>query len=348
MLKKFIIINLLFFSSIFGEHVSQLRSKAREQRTEEIKRKKLKKQETQKKIESSIKSGIKKEKAKKKKDLAPSPLVLIDKVDAELAFVSSENNEISTELVTMQDVNRQGFDGSHYNSDDLIDMKLADEAGNDLKITMSDDDINRYLQKSNMSQDYIKRLSETWWFPDLAAFYKVLKESYRGRMALNYQIDSQVVVSEEEIKKYYDEHPVWIETSYVIETAFEPLGDKKIEELQKDLQEEDEKNGLCKIRWDLPSTIKESEIGKNNVFILDMQIGDVYLKTQADGVVLFRLKNKSLKHLVSYKDRHLEISRIIKLTKAEAAEKKVKESLREGALIYKPALSAPAETTDLN
>ncbi len=159
-----------------------------------------------KKVKKAAPAKIGKSKKAKKQISEDAPLMLLDESQAVIATVSPEKAQVLTSVVTLQDVNRQGFDGGQYTIEDLIDFSLMDHLSKDFKIDVTNDDINRYYQKMNLSRDHLKQIAESNWFPSVEAFNDLFKKNYRGRMALNSLVGSQLVVSEDEVEKYWIEN----------------------------------------------------------------------------------------------------------------------------------------------
>ena len=112
---------------------------------------------------------------------------------------------------------------------------------------------------------------------------------YRANSAISFESESQMVVSEAEIKKYYEENPILQETVYIVETAFVPFSDTDLnvdikEELEKYISDEINKpHYLC---WDAPVEVKESEITNQNKFLKDLQTSKNVLKRNLSFVDL--------------------------------------------------------------
>ena len=276
-----------------------------------------------------------------------APLVLLDQIQAVVTTIAPEKAQIVTTVITMQDITRQGFDGGQYSTDDLIDSALMDHLSQAFKVNVTNDDINRYCQKMNLSVEQLQAIADNWWFPSLDSFYELFKKNYRGRMAMNFLVDSQIVISEEEIEQYWKNNPVWLEPVYFVETLFIPFNGKSLEELQEEIADKEKRNKLSDLHWNPSSKVLESEIDSNNNFIFELAIGDSFLKPDADGVLLYRLQNKLPKREKSLPERKNEISNKLKMERTFLVEDQEKQKLRNNALIYKSTFEAPATTKEL-
>ena len=130
-----------------------------------------------KKVKKAAPAKIGKSKKAKKQISEDAPLMLLDESQAVIATVSPEKAQVLTSVVTLQDVNRQGFDGGQYTIEDLIDFSLMDHLSKDFKIDVTNDDINRYYQKMNLSRDHLKQIAESNWFPSVEAFNDLFKKN---------------------------------------------------------------------------------------------------------------------------------------------------------------------------
>lgn len=298
------------------------------------------------------KSNDKKDLEKKieKKELLDkeSDLELLDQIEAEVVSFGPEG--ASNVIVTKADIARRGsYDGGNYAIDDLVDEALADQYSSILKISLSNEDVDRFLKKNNLSQKQLTTYLDNWGYPSLEDFYEDFKKTYRAHAALNFEIDSQSAVSEEEIKKYYNQNPIYLEATYEIEMAFVPSSEDKMKQ-KVELEELAAKGKIpSNISWELPLVVKESEIEKNNNFILTMPVGSIFVKEVYDGFDLFKLKRKKSKQKVSLEERRREILDILKKEKYEKVSKKVRKNLQLKALIARPyeKYSLPLYSSDL-
>lgn len=325
-----------FVSLIQAAPVSQERAKANK---EHFERKKKVKKAAPAKIGTSNKL--------KTKISEDAPLTLLDESQAIVSTISPEKAQVVTTVITMQDVNRQGFDGGKYNCEDLINFALMDHLSQDMKINVTTDDINRYCQKMGLSKDQIKYISDSNWFPSIDDFYELFKKNYRGRMAMNFLVDSQIVISEEEIKKYWQDNPIWLEPIYFVEIVTIPLNGKSLEEFQKELAAKEKRNNLTDIHWQEPVKILDSELGENNKFVAGLKIGDVYIQPEDKEVTLYRLQNKEPKRRKPLEERKKEITNHLKMKKSFKVEQEEREKLKNNALIYKSKQSRPVNTKEL-
>lgn len=288
----------------------------------------------------------------KKEKLEPEfemgKLELLDKIEAEIITSTPESTD--TQIITTSDITKRGFDGGKYTVNDLIDEALADNLGKTFKISLTDDDVNKYLKRANLNtKQQIKELTEKWGYENVEEFYENFKKIYRANTALNYEMSSQIVVTEDEIKEYFDTHPINIEAVYTIETTF-VLHDstKTKQELKEELEQyvNGTKN-LNYIIWDLPIKVKKSEISNASRFLEDMTVGSIYIKELSDGFDLFKLICKEPDRVIPFEERKKDIINTLQNKKHEDAYLKVKNNLLDKAIIYVPDQKVPENIKEL-
>lgn len=279
-------------------------------------------------------------------------LTLLDQVEAEVVTFGPEGSE--TTIITTMDRIRRGFDGNKYSEDDLIDQTLADQFSRVLKVNISNEDINRNFKKMGITQKEVKSIADGWYFSSVDQFYEELKMIQRANAALKFEIESQLVASEEDIKREYDKKEIYEEAFYIIETAFVPYSeDKSIDDLKKELN--DYAKGIptaankFNIDWDQPVRINENEIPAANKFLLDLPVGDIFVKDVPGGFDLFRMKRRQLCRLVPLEDRRREIVGKLQQERYPEAYQKAMKRLRSEALISRPSqvFSVPKDVEEL-
>lgn len=265
-------------------------------------------------------------------------LVLLDQVEAEVVTFGPEGSE--TTIITKMDIIRRGFDGNKYTENDLIDQTLADQFSRVLKVNISNDDINRNFKKMGITQKEVQSIADGWNFASVDDFYEELKMIQRANAALKFEVESQLIASEEEIKKEYEKKEIFEDAFFIIETAFVPYNeDKSKEELKQELL--DFAKGIAtskfNINWDQPVKVKENEIPTSNKFLLDLQVGDIYVKDVPGGFDLFRMKRRQAQRLVTLEERRREIAGVLQQAKYPEAYEKTMKKLRSEALISQPS-----------
>jgi len=262
----------------------------------------------------------------------PVKLEVLDCIGAVVA------TEEQVEIITMQDVDKRGFDGGHYILKDLVNETLLDQLGEKFKINVEDKDVTRYLQKTNMSDEQIKSIAHMWGYPTVEDFYKVFKKMYRASSTLNYKVQSELVFTEDVIQERYQQTLMHQEALYTLETAFIPVAKNQDKEaIYKELCTYAEaKTAIASIVWDAPIDIVASEVPAANDFIFSMKVGDIYVKPVADGFDLFKLKALREERYIPIDERRSDIVNELRSEKYTSAVEKVLEQLHKDACIIYP------------
>ncbi len=273
---------------------------------------------------------------KKEKELSQPTkpqLELLDRIEAIVAV-----GEL-TDIITTIDIDRRGFDGHQYTVEDLVSEDLLDQLGAKFKVVVEDKDVTRYLQKMKMPEAQIKAIAQAWGYPSVQDFYTVFKKMYRATTSLNYQVQSELVFTEEVIKEYYEAHPILREAFYIVETAFVPLAQEEDREL---LYEElkayaQGKKKIPSIIWDAPAQIAKSDVPQANEFIFSMHEDEIFVKPVSGGFNLFKMNKISAECAAPLQERREEILTTLRNEKYEEAVNKVLNRLRTDAFILYPS-----------
>ncbi len=266
-------------------------------------------------------------------------LVELDKI------VAIVNNRPITEKM----IYRRGYDGTKYTLEDIIDFILLDDLGEKIKVNVNDEAISRYLQNIGADADQISKIIEYWGYADEDEFRNDLKIMYRGSSALNYEIESKISITEDDINKYYKNNIIKTDKKYLLRTAFVDLDSDKFSEsgedqdryLKKLAKKYNSKFDKClEWEWDPVIEIKPEEISEDNKFILDLSEGEIFIKKILDsnnkitGFNIFALQKIIEAGQVSLSKRRAEITKILQKDLYDNAVKQVKQELRNKADIY--------------
>jgi len=268
-------------------------------------------------------------------------LELLDQIESTVTYTNAE--KLETSIITKQDILKRGFDGGQYTVKDLEDEELADQLSKFMKASISNDDVNKNLKKNGLTDKQIEELSKSWGFSCKDDLFEYFKKIYRATGALNFEVESQLVSTQGEIEQYYSEHTnefeqdaiYNVEISFIQNTQQTLAGIPLKDELEQYVQ------GKIKapeyVYWENPVDIKSSEISSFNDFLVDLEIGSIYLKEFPDGYTLYKMKNKIPKKILSCKEVSQPIAAKIRRTKYESAASKAKEKLRKSAIIVRPS-----------
>lgn len=258
-------------------------------------------------------------------------LVELDKIEA----------VVNGQPITTKYISRRGYDGEIYQLTDIIDFYLADQLGERLKVDVSDDMINRYVQNLGLTIQDLSNVATHWGYPDINEFKADLKIMYRGKTAMQYELDAKMVISEEEIADYYREYPVTTEIRYVMRTAFVPqAADKDVQTQQVELEQLVQKYSANYERsawdWDPVVEVLASEISASNSFLFKLEPGEMYVKPVPAGFDIFVMLQVIPAGVVALEKRRNEIVKILTERRYPAIVAAAKQELRDQADIVYP------------
>ncbi len=258
-------------------------------------------------------------------------LVELDKIEA----------VVNGQPITTKYISRRGYDGEIYQLTDLIDFYLADQLGERLKVDVTDDMINRYVQNLGLTLQDLSNVATHWGYPDINEFKFDLKMMYRGKTAMQYELDAKMVISEEEIAHYYNAHPMTTEIRYVMRTAFVSQADDKDAqvqqaELEQLVQKYSENYERSAWDWDPVVEVLASEISAGNSFLFKLAPGEMYVKPVPTGFDIFVMMQVIPAGVVPLEKRRNEIVKILTEQRYPAIVAAAKQELRDQADIVYP------------
>ncbi len=257
-------------------------------------------------------------------------LIELDKIEA----------VVNGQPITTKYISRRGFDGEIYQLTDLVDFYLADQLGERLKVDVTDEMINRYVQNLGMTLQDLSNVALHWGYPDINEFKSDLKMMYRGKTAMQYELEAKMVISEEEIANYYHEHPITTEIKYVMRTAFVPLEEGKdaqvqqieLEQLAKKYSENYERSQWD---WDPVVEVLASEISAGNSFLFTLQPGEMYVKPVPTGFDIFVMMQVIPAGVIPLEKQRNEIVKLLSEQHYPAVVTAAKKELRDQAdIVY--------------
>ncbi|HVX01439.1 MAG TPA: peptidylprolyl isomerase, partial [Candidatus Babeliaceae bacterium] len=254
------------------------------------------------------------------------------KLDEGVAIVYGSERK---SLICASQLGRMGLDGKKRTLDDLIFEELNFQEAMKFKVPCDDQMVDKYIsdmrRKHNLSMDDIKQI-----FRASGYSYEDGREALRkmnvSAMMIEHKIKARMFVALSEVEQYYNEHPVFKETKYELQTVFIPYAGKSKDQLLTQI-EQFKQIGTCDlaIEWSSPFWLKESEIAD---FITKLEPGLISEPQEMkNGLELYKLVRKKDRRLVSFNKRHREITDILRKPKFEKMMAQYESELRNGASI---------------
>lgn len=233
--------------------------------------------------------------------------------------------------IILQSDMKPNLDGRPRNLKDLVLERLMLLDATNLKITVTDADVDRYLaqiQKQNnlTKADLSKAFRETGFTFEQGI--EQLRNSLVINSILDYRVKNKAVVDKKEIEKYYNDNPIYQDAEYVIAQAtipFEGSPDKKKIKIDNAIKSGEIINIVA---WDDPIKLKDDEFAPEKAYIKDLDAGSIVkLEETRDSLTLLRLISKTTKVLVPLEERERDITNILGKEKFDKALKEYHTSL---------------------
>lgn len=229
-------------------------------------------------------------------------------------------------IVTKSDIDRPGLNGEQRTLDDLIFENLVFLDAKAHGISVTDDEVDRYLdtiqRDNNLTQENLEQI-----FAASGYTYEEGKDLFKRMqtvsMMLDFKVRSKLMVRRKDVQKYYDEHPEYQEAEYCISRAV--IKDKTVAEVQECIE-----NHSCadEITWSASFWIQEAEIAEDKRFITTLKPGEIKIISQAVGPVeLYKLLEKKERRLRDIDERFHEITRTLQRPYYEQLMQEYKDSL---------------------
>lgn len=229
-------------------------------------------------------------------------------IDKVLAVIY--HNEGST-IVCQSDL-RPGLDGMPRDLPQAILDRLMVLDAQKLKITISENDIDRHLaqvQKMyNLTRENLLKL-----FKKMGYTYQEGREQLRTMQMIDsivdYRVRSKNLIEEKDVEAYYCEHPEIIPAEFKVAQIFIPFDKKQTKKQQEEtIKLLIETNAIDPERWDPEITLKANEIASDKAFIKDLSVGSIVrLQETEEGVRLLRLIDKKPEYVIPLREREREI-----------------------------------------
>ncbi len=232
-------------------------------------------------------------------------------------------------IITKFDCEKKSLDGQVRSSNEvLFDRLKYYEATNYYKISGYQEDAEKHLaaikSEHGLDDDGLVLLAKE----SGRTFEELLEELrmvYAIRRLMQELITNRIVVSEKEIKEYFNAHPVTVPSSYKVRKGTinkESMTEKDLELLFKTRKNQED------IVWGVSYWISENELAEHKKFITQMSIDQIALSDELDKeyevVQLLKIK---VEHTKTFEERYNEILQILRYPKYEELMKSYEEEL---------------------
>lgn len=242
------------------------------------------------------------------------------------------------------DEGRHGIDGRPKNIQNCIIEELIFQDAKKMKIPLEPEIVEEHLRRTMISfglkpGDEDKIFAQEGFTP--LEGRKEFEKIFAVQSMLDFKVKSDLVITEEQVIKYWEENPIVIEERFCIQTAFVSAAQKNKEGIKEGSQELEKriddliKTGKSKlsITWSDAFWIKKSELAQDLEMITTMQKGEVIKIAQNQGYQLYKLVDYEPEKLVPLHERYREIVETLKRPMFEQKMKNYHQELLKGATI---------------
>lgn len=231
-------------------------------------------------------------------------------------------------IITKSDIDRPGLNGEQRTLDDLIFEHLVFLDAKAHGITVSDDEVDRYLETiqrdNNLTHENLEQIfaASGYTFEEGRELFKRMQTV---SMMLDFKVRSKLIIRRKDVQKYYDEHPEYQEAEYLISRAV--VDNATQQDVTTWLADD-----ACahKISWSSPVWLQESEIAQDKLSITKLKTNEIITITKShNSVELYKLLEKKERRLRDIDERFHEISRILQRPYYEQLMQEYKDSLKQ-------------------
>lgn len=234
-------------------------------------------------------------------------------------------------IITFLDIDRKSLDGQKRSAKDVLLERLKFyEATEYYKISGYQEDAEKHLKaiknEHNLNDSQLASIFKESGYT-LEEGRKELEMTYAVRRLMQELVINRIVVSEKEIKDYYEKNPVHVCASYKVrkgKVKKSVLTQEQVEDLSKTGKHKEE------IVWMSPYWIFEDELAEHKKFITTMKVNAIALSEALDDEYEFVQVIKTKPgHLKTLKERHNEITQILRYPKYDHYMKEYNDQLLE-------------------
>lgn len=137
----------------------------------------------------------------------------------------------------------------------------------------------------------------------------LLNDQYYHEMFMHHKFKSQVIATDDDIKKYYDEHPAYVDGWCEIQVAYidyDADGKDKVKDTVNNIIEGKQTVGNT-VEWSAPMKIQLTDLATDKKFIFDMDTSQIKAHDANGSYELYKLIDKKEPELKSLQERRASI-----------------------------------------
>lgn len=304
--------------------------------------------DSEKKSEKKVtkkKQGVKKKKIQEvMSDTSVSPEDVITVVDTPRTLCNKIIIRIPSTLleggkdivITERMLHTKSIDGRLRTEEEIIfEYCVYDKAVNEYHVPPALDQAQQHIESLKNQHGFGHKEIERIFRESGLTYEEGLQELtmfYTNRSFLSSFVSSKVLVTDAEIKKYYEEHSEVVPTSYKIEKAFiekSAVAQEVIDNLRK------YGLGQDNILWQPAYWIAEGDLAESKQFITKMHEGVVKVIDADDKWEVVRLVKKIETHTKTLAERYKEITEKLQYEKFQEKLEEFKKKLLEEYIVIR-------------
>ena len=219
-------------------------------------------------------------------------LYLVDKIECVVCGPERNTPLTNTDESHKMDMNGQPIPMHQQIQNDVVSQQIiADKVPVDP--TAADKYIESLKKQNNLTDtdlaDMFEGIGRTY-LEGLA----LLNEQYYHEMFMHYKFKSQQIATDEDVVKYYEEHPVYSDGQAEIQVAYVDFDDETKEKLEAAVNQivKGNTSDSLTIQWSSPIKVALRDVADDKKFIFDMAPEQIVSYEGHGSFELYKLLNK--------------------------------------------------------
>ncbi len=256
-------------------------------------------------------------------------LYLMDKI--ECVVCGPERN---TPLVDSDASWKRSLDGQLVPMQQQLQQEIVSQQVVSDKIPLDPTAADKYIEsmkkQNNLNDNDLKEL-----FGEVGRTFHegidLLNNQYVQEMFLHYKFKSQLIPTEDDITKYYQEHPEYYEGWCEVQIAHVSFEQDTKDSIKKNLDHvaEDKSSDALAVDWSSSITLQQRDIAEDKKFITAMSPGQVIVKETDGAFELYKLIDKKDSALKSVDERRSSITEQLNRKKFEKMLQSYNQEVRK-------------------
>lgn len=216
-------------------------------------------------------------------------------------------------VLTKSELNRLSINGQKQDPKEVVLQRIMEyEALHVYHIPVSDSAVENYIT-SLQEQYHITREQLQEMFKNAGYSYQEGLAEFKRMLLidalLNFKIKSRLVITEQDVRDYYNNHVQLEPAAYRIQKGFlgqDVLSDQKREALKKD------GSYSSSVEWLTPYWLQDDEISDTRAFIKKLKLHQIILEKVSNGYEVIKLVKKRDAKKRSFEESYKEIVELLK------------------------------------